>query len=251
MDPNQITTTFIPKKPIEEVVANTPGNRNAPTGTLFIISIIVLILTIVSVGGIYFYTKFLNSDIEQLQKSLTLSEKEYEPTLLADLIKLDKRLKGGVMVLNQHVAISPVFDLIEQNTLKAVRFNKFDLRVSETGVYEVILAGDADNYQTIALQSQNFGDITAFKDVIFSDFTLTPKNRVSFNTSLTVSRDILNFSSAPLKSVGLINTDQSPTPEIIPQVNIPEEPLVDQPATPIELPTPKTPTTPKAPTKTL
>ncbi len=241
MDPNQITTTFIPKKPIEEIVVNTPGHRSAPAGTLFIIAIIVLILTIISVGGIIFYNKFLNSDIDQLQKSLTLSEKEYEPTLLVELTKLDKRLKGGATVLNQHVVVSPIFDLIEQNTLKTVRFSKFDLKVSESGIYEVVLAGEADNYQTIALQSQNFGDITVFKDVIFSDFTLTSKNRISFNVSFTVSRDILNFSSAPLKPVNPTSTDQltnqSTRSEIIPQL-IPSE------SVPVSATQPKTQTDP-------
>lgn len=201
MDPNQITTTFIPKKPLQEVVTGSPVRSSAPTGTLLVLAIIIMVLTIASLGGLLFYNKFLESNITQLQTSITRSEKEYEPTLLADLTKLDKRLKNGSMIINQHLAISPIFDLIEQNTLKTVRFSKFDFKNSETGMYLVTLAGEADNYQSIAMQSQSFGDVAAFKGIIFSDFTLTPKNRISFNASFTVSPDILNYASAPIKPI--------------------------------------------------
>lgn len=200
MDPNQITTTFIPKKPIEEVVINTPGRSSAPAGTLFILAIIILILTIISVGGLFFYNNLTKSELTTLQDSLEKNEKQYEPNLLVDLTNLDKRLKNGSALINQHIAVSPIFDLVEQYTLKTVRFSKFEFKTSDTGTYVVSLSGEADNYQSIALQSQNFGDISAFKGVIFSDFTLTPKNRISFNTSFTVSPEIINFKTAPLKS---------------------------------------------------
>lgn len=213
MDPNQITTTFIPKKPIEEDVnINNPvARRSVPAGTLFIFSIILLIITAVSLGGLFFYNKITQTDLEQLRTSLSRNEKEYEPSLLADLTKLDKRLKNGSAVLSQHVAISPIFDLIEQYTLKTVRFSKFDLKTSDTGQYIVTLSGEADNYQSIALQSQSFGDISAFKGVIFSDFTLTPKNRISFNTSFTVSPEILYFKTAPLKQIVPTATTAAPS----------------------------------------
>lgn len=212
MDPNQITTTFIPKKPIEEVVINTPGRSSAPAGTLFILAIIILILTIISVGGLFFYNNLTKSELVTLQESLEKNEKQYEPNLLVDLTNLDKRLKNGSALINQHIAVSPIFDLIEQYTLKTVRFSKFEFKTSDTGSYVVTLSGEADNYQSIALQSQNFGDISAFKGVIFSDFTLTPKNRISFNTSFTVAPEILSFKTAPLKS----NTIIKNTPTVLP-----------------------------------
>jgi hypothetical protein len=224
MDPNQITTTFIPKKPIEEVIVNTPGRSSAPAGTLFIIAIIVLILTIISVGGLFFYNNLTRSEITTLQESLEKNEKQYEPNLLVDLTALDRRLKNGNALINQHIAISPIFDLIEQYTLKTVRFSKFEFKTSDTGSYVVTLSGEADNYQSIALQSQNFGDISAFKGVIFSDFTLTPKNRISFNTSFTISPEILNFKTAPLKS----NTIIKNTTPVLPPSTVNTSPTSQQ-----------------------
>ena len=236
MDPNQITTTFIPKKPLQQSPEETGALRSVrtPMGTLLIISIIVGILAAVTIGGIFLYKQYMVTNVESIQKALQTNEKELEPNLLADLNRLDKRLKTADLLLRQHVAPSPIFDLIEQNTLKTVRFSKFEFR-NENNIYSVTMAGEANNYQSIALQSQNFGDVTAFRDVIFSDFTLTPKNRISFSVVFKVNADLINFSTAPIK---VLPATPAPTPEIpveetvsqpIDQTPIQETPLVQVP----------------------
>jgi uncharacterized membrane-anchored protein YhcB (DUF1043 family) len=210
MDPNQITTTFIPKKPLQQSPEETGATHavRTPMGTLMVISIIIGILAAISLVGVFLYKQYVIADVENIQKALKTNEKELEPNLIADLTKLDKQLKNGETLLRQHIAPSPIFDLIEQNTLKQVRFSKFEFRV-DNNMYDVNMSGEANNYQSIALQSQNFGDVTAFRDVIFSDFTLTPKNRISFTVSFKVNTDILNFSTAPIR---VISSSVTPTP---------------------------------------
>lgn len=206
MDPNQITTTFIPKAPIQTATPEIEIKRSAPLGTLLIISIIVGLLATVLIVGVFLYKKVIVSDIENLQKTLKQAETTLDPKLIEELTRLDKRLKNSESLLRNHTVVSPIFDLIEQYTLKTVRFSKFDLIV-DGGVVNVSMAGEANNYQSIALQSQNFGEVTHFKDVIFSDFTLTPKNRISFSASFSVSPSILKFITAPLKTT--ITSDNS------------------------------------------
>jgi hypothetical protein len=235
MDPNQITTTFIPKKPLQqtaEEIGSTRVNR-APIGAVLVISIIIGILSAAAVVGVYLYKRYTIQAVENIQKELASNEKELEPNLLVELGKLDKRLKNGEVVLSKHIALSPVFDIIEQNTLKTVRFSSFKFN-TENNTYSVMLSGEANSYQAVALQSESFGSIISFREVIFSDFTLTPKNRISFTVSFKVSPEVLNFSTAPIK---VIKTDlvQPPVPEPLNPTDNTSQPIDQTPVREEEL----------------
>jgi hypothetical protein len=60
------------------------------------------------------------------------------------------------------------------------------------------MSGTADSYQSIAQQSDVLGSSTFLKNVIFSNFFLTPQGKVSFDLSFGLTPDFVNFATAPL-----------------------------------------------------
>src|SRR3989304_5928554 len=129
MDPNQVQTSFIPKKPLTE--------ERAPKARSFslvnFVSIVIFLGSLIAAGGLYFYQVALKTNIADMSASLERSKASFEPGLISDLQVLDKRLNSSKEILGNHLAISPIFKSLEALTLKSVRFNKFSYEVAKDG----------------------------------------------------------------------------------------------------------------------
>lgn len=195
MDQN-FTTTFIPKKPIVEQAPRS----SKPAGILTIIAMLIFLATLVIGGGSYLYANYLNGRTEELRKSIGLAEKNFEIKSISELQVLDKRLAVASTILKNHRVVTPFFRLLEETTLPAVRFSKFDFSIGEATSAQAAetttaLSGEAEGYRAIAQQSGVFGEHTAIRDHIFSNFILTPRGRVSFDLVFNVDPDLLDFES--------------------------------------------------------
>lgn len=197
MDQGSFTTTFVPKKPVIEPVAESrPVSR--PAGFLSSISLVLFLLTLAISGGVYFWERAAQSQVATLADSVSKVEKTFEPELITRLQSLDKQLKNANVLLKNHTVVTPIFALLESSTLKQVRFSKFDLTVDDTKGTLVKMSGEADGYRSIAQQSDAIGQNAYLKDTIFSNFFLTPKGRVSFDLSFGVRPDFVDFEKAPI-----------------------------------------------------
>ncbi len=188
MDSN-FQTTFIPKKPINPE----PVRVSRPVGLLSVISFLILLITAGLGVGLFLYQQYLTDNTAELEASIARAEKSFEPNLIAELQMLDKRLTVSDALISKHTALSPFFALLEETTLRSVRFAKFDFLASEEGVPTIHMTGEADGYRAIAQQSDVFGEHVAVRDHIFSNFILTPKGKVSFDLLFHVSPDLLKF----------------------------------------------------------
>jgi hypothetical protein len=190
---NQFTTTFIPKKPMvpDSGSDNAPVSR--PVGLLSSISLVLFFITLALGAGVYVWEK-----VAAAAASVTLVQKEFEPQYIAQLQSLDKQLRNANILIKNHTVTSPLFDLLEYSTLKQVQFGKFDYSVDDTKGVQVKMSGTADSYQSIAQQSDVLGSSTFLKNVIFSNFFLTPQGKVSFDLSFGLTPDFVNFATAPL-----------------------------------------------------
>ncbi len=199
MDPNQITTTFIPKRPITETI-QTPEPISRPVGFLFIIACIVLLVSGAFIGGMYWFTGYTADQNTLLTNQVASSKKSFEINLVNDMVSLDRRINHAELVVANHTVLSPVFDILETYTLDSVRLTKFDFKINDTKQIVVLLGGEARDYQSIALQAKKFNEINAFSSIIFSDFSINQREKTTFNVALTVSPELLAFAKAPLKS---------------------------------------------------
>jgi hypothetical protein len=190
MDP-QVQASFIPKKSLE--MTNTRGGGFG--GLLFLITLLIFIASLVAAGAAFAYTQYLTSAITTKAKSLTLAEGAYDPGTIDDLTRLDTRLTQAKLLLDKHVAASGIFAFLGTQTLVNVSFSNFSYTLGDDGSAKISMAGSADSFSSVALQSDQFDGNKLLKDVSFTGISADPQGRVNFTVSATIDPSILSYST--------------------------------------------------------
>lgn len=187
-------TSFIPKKPMieERAVAR------RPIGMLVIISILIFLTMILASGGLYFYKGILTQNITKMESDLNLAKNRFEPTEIAKLQLLDRRLNASNEILSKHVAISPIFQALESLTMKTVRYTKFDYSFTDdknpvNSKIIVSMSGQAVGYRSIALQADLFSKNKNLIDPVFSNLSLDEKGNVLFDLVFSVDASFVDY----------------------------------------------------------
>lgn len=188
-------TSFIPKKPVIE-------NRtkvSAPIGLFTVIGIFIFLAMVVSYGGLYFYKGILTKSIKGMESDLTLAKNRFEPEKISQLKLLDKRLNASNEILENHIAVTPIFKALQAVTLKTVRYTKFSYTLGDEvdSRITVSLTGQAVGYRSIALQADLFAkDDFVNKhiiDPVFSNLSLDDKGNVLFDLQFLVDADFVDY----------------------------------------------------------
>jgi hypothetical protein len=187
-------TSFIPKKPILQ-----EGPTNArPISIFFIVSLFILFTVIIITGGLYFYKGILEKKITGMENTLNLAKNRFEPSKIIELQIFDKRLRASDEILSKHVTIIPIFNALEQLTMKSVRFTKFSYSLGDTEdnkdeKINIKMSGIAIGYRSIALQSDLFAKNKNLIDPIFSNLTLDNSGNVIFDLDFSVDPNFINY----------------------------------------------------------
>ncbi len=182
-------TTFIPKKPITQEY-----REETSFGLISIIAIGLFVLSLMLAGGVYFYNGYVAKNVETQKKSIDVSKGRFEPETLQEFKDIDKRLSAAKIVLNQHITTTPIFEILSTLTLKNIQYTKFGYKFDETGrSVTVTLSGLTNNYETIALQSDNFSKNKLIQDPIFSNLNLDTNGKLAFDLNFNVDPALINF----------------------------------------------------------
>lgn len=178
-------TEFIPKKPLaEERVEHVARKR--PVSIVSFLATIIFFASLIGAGGVYFYKVTLTKRVTEMGKQLELARGAFEPTLITDMQDLDKRINAARQILSSHITISPIFEALEDLTLKTIRFTDFTYSMSDGGQITIEMSGKAIDYKSIAIQSDLFDGNKHIKNQIFSNLTLDERGNVSFDLTFTV-----------------------------------------------------------------
>ncbi|OGI82005.1 hypothetical protein A3I95_03435 [Candidatus Nomurabacteria bacterium RIFCSPLOWO2_02_FULL_44_12] len=190
MEPN-FQTSFIPKKPMVEERVST----SRPIGLLMTAALFLLFAVLIGSGGLYFYKGTLEKTIEQNKKDLSLAQNRFEPAKIAQMQLVDKRLQAASEVLSKHIAISPIFQALEEITLKTVRYTKFSYNLNNTGSpkVKVRMNGVAVGYRSVALQSDLFPKNRNIIDPVFSNLVLDERGNVTFDLDFSVDPTFVDY----------------------------------------------------------
>ena len=189
MDQN-FQTSFIPKKPIVEDRATTSSSFSL--GLFTVVSLFIFFTMVVGTGGLYFYKLSQQNRIVTMQQQLGLAKKEFEPSDIARLQTLDRRLNAATEVLSNHVAISPIFQALGDLTIKAVRYTKFSYSISG-GTVQVKMSGQAVGYMSVALQADILAQSKYFEQPVFSNLSLDDKGNVLFDLTFNVLPTFIDY----------------------------------------------------------
>jgi len=187
-------TSFIPQKSVaEEKASNKPQKRR---GGLFSTgAVVIFILAIVLAGGVFAYKKILEQRLVSKSDSLERAKGAFEPKLIDELVRVDRRIESSKELLNSHVVLSPLLDFLEDATLRNVKLEEMFFDLEEEGKIRLRLAGEASSYASIVLQAESFGQSRFLKDQLFSDFDLNQLGNVNFDFTAIVDKGLVNFKS--------------------------------------------------------
>ncbi len=209
-------TSFIPKKPLIPVGGLTQSAPHRSFSFLMVISVLLFIVSIGVAGGTYFYKSYLESSQVKYREELALREKQFNPDLIEELKHQNVKIDIGKQLIQNHLAVSQIFDIIGRLTIENVRFTSMDLAIGQNsgeGI-KVSMKGYGTSLSAVAWQSDVLGQLERYglrkvvKNPILSDPALDAAGLVSFGFSATIDPESLSY----VKSLQPPSTATSTTP---------------------------------------
>ncbi len=190
---SQSPTSFIPKKSF----APTPTayQKRSVSVVLLGATVIFTVSAALSVG-VFLYKGLLQNGIVSKKASLERARGAFDPALIKELERLDKRLIASKALLKDHIALSALFKALQGATSRNIRYTSLDWDLSGTdNKPEVIMHGQAKSYASVAFQSDVFAKSAIIKEPVFSDLTLDDKGNIVFTLAASVDTAALRYSS--------------------------------------------------------
>lgn len=207
MPPSPTPTSFIPKKPLD---SSTVYHESGSFGFLFFISLFVFIASVVAAAGVFGYQTFLNGSISGKQASLQKEEAAFDPEQINQLVRLDSRINNAKTLLSKHVAPSAIFAFLGQQALQNVQFTNFQYALNTDGTGSITLAGIADSFATVALQSDQLNAASqVLKNVVFSNVDNNGESKVRFSVVADIAPSLISYS----KNLGNGSAVPAPAPD--------------------------------------
>lgn len=194
-------TSFIPKRPLIPVSGLTQSAPHRSVSFLMVIAVLLFIASIGVAGGSYFYKSYLESSQVRYKEELALREKQFNPDLIEELKRQNVKIDLGKQLIQNHIAVSQIFDIIGRLTIENVRFTSMDLTVGQNpsdGI-KVSMKGYGTSLSAVAWQSDVLGQLEKYglrkvvKNPILSDPALDQAGLVSFGFSASIDPDSLSY----------------------------------------------------------
>lgn len=191
-----IPTSFVPKQPVK------PGARYTSNGgnPFMMIAVGLLVLAIAGAGAVFGYQKYLEGVRDAKRSQVEEVRNNINSQVVEDFIRTRDRFTAAQDLLNNHVAVSQFFDLLESLTLQSVRFDGLSFTLAEDRSAEIEMEGVARSFNALAAESSAFASEKRIKRAIFSDIAVDPATRVvTFSLSAVLEPTLLVISpeSAP------------------------------------------------------
>ncbi len=203
--------SFIPKQPVTEELQRRGGSG----GLVFLVSFLIFALSLLAAGGAVVWNKILDTRIEKEKNTLKLNESALDSNSVREFVRLRDRIDSANKLLQNHIAPSNIFRVLELYTLKRIRFNDFAYAFAGADKVSVSMRGQAegfDAYEAISTQSKQFTIPklkNVFKSPIFGDLNfIEASNIVTFTFSTIVDARLISYYKT-IKEGALVTSDTS------------------------------------------
>ena len=192
----KMQTSFIPKKPIIESQSTGSG-----VSLFLLLSIILFIVALALAGGVWLWKGALVSQIEKDKAALVAAKDSYEEATINPLIRLDSRIEQSKLLLAKHIAVSPVFIMLEKNVLRNIQLKSMKFSSGNDAKIKIDLSGTASSYDALSKQADAFGSETLrlfISQPVISDFSPTTNGSISFNFTAMVDPKLVSYTNTLL-----------------------------------------------------
>ncbi|MDB5204689.1 MAG: protein of unknown function with transrane region [Candidatus Taylorbacteria bacterium] len=229
-------TSFIPKTSLDPIATNTV---HKPLGFFSFISSIIFFITVLVAGGAFGWDKYLETSKAKIQSDLERNVKSFEPQTLDEYVRLNNRIDSAKTLLASHVAVSYIFDFLQESTIQSVKFNDFKYEVGPDGTASLTMNGQAKSYNAVAYQAEVFGKERALKTPLFSNLDLDTFGNVIFNFTTKIDPGFINYTRKASTDTSASPDNIINTPSNTPAANTPNTSMIDNLLNPNPNPTTK------------
>ncbi len=208
---SRFQTSFVPKQPIAPQTGGTHKNFYTKRSSISIFSSlsgILFVLALIGAAGAFFYQVYLSRHIISLTKDLETIRASLDPVIIAQLQRTDLRIETAKQILGAHTTQSPLFAVLEKETLRNVAFNDFTYDTDNTESASLAMNGEARGFSTIALQADLFSQNSHIVNPMFTDFAREDDGFVSFMFKADLNPQLLAYTV--LEAVEPANETESP-----------------------------------------
>lgn len=157
-----------------------------------LIAIVMLASSLAVAGGMFAYKRYLLTEVENDLRTLDAARNRLDEHSINKFKITGKQLEAAKEVLQNHVSVSKIFKVLEELTLKSVRYKSFDYKLNTLGEAKIALDGEALTVNALAWQSKVMGkQRRIFRSLVFSDLDLD--QRVGFKISAEINPDAIKF----------------------------------------------------------
>jgi hypothetical protein len=192
MDGSNTKISFIPKGPLtrEESFLE----RKRPRSVIGFLAAFVFLASVGAYTALYFYDTSLvkkitdkNKDIQDVQNRFSDSSEVVEAKVFRARADLAKEL------LLEHVAVSPIFTFLSENTLESIVYEKFSFTRGVDGLH-LVLVGEAPTYASLAYQADRLREKTKeLKSFSIDNGILTSFGTVTFTLKMVFAPSYLSY----------------------------------------------------------
>ena len=137
-----------------------------------------------------------------MQNSFKISENAFDPESVSTYSTLNKRITVANTLLKNHIALSSLFSVLGQSTLKTVRFSSFSFSQGASGKSSIVMKGQArdnnNNYNSVAKQAEVFSENPVSKYItnpIFDGLNTDKNGNAVFNFTADVQNSQILYSA--------------------------------------------------------
>lgn len=188
--PPTIPTSFVPYS----ASAGARTFRTDYSGAFRFFIIGVLGLSVLLAVGVFVYGRILVATESSKRSALEKAENDINTSDVENFVRLRNRLTSGGTLLNNHIAVSGFFSMLEKTMPTTARFSSLHVALDGTGKMKLFASGVAKNFNALAAVSSAFAADGRVKDAIFSGIVVSPKdNSVSFTLTAVLDPKLLAF----------------------------------------------------------
>jgi hypothetical protein len=198
-------TSFIPKKPAASAIGGVSAPKHKHGASIFMtISTVLFILSLVGAGAVYAWKQYLSSAQDSYKQTLSTREQQFNIDLIEQLKGENVKIDMAKQLIQNHLALSQIFDIIGRLTIENVRFMSMDVTAPTTGSdgVKVSLQGYGTSLSAVAFQSDVLNQLDQYglrkvvKNPILSNPSIGASNTVSFGFSATIDPASLSYENS-------------------------------------------------------
>lgn len=192
--PSEVPTSFVPHAPLPSADHNT---AQPDFLKMFLFSSLGILITLLLVsGGIFLYQHSLKGQLIQKQAQLKVIEKTLNQSNVRSFVHLRDQLSSVQTLLDGHLTLSRVFDLLETITARRLSFVGLKINMPKGKPATLEVEGIAANFDVLAAQAASLKRSKLLTDTVFSGFSLKKGGTVGFTFNATLSNALVrNFSA--------------------------------------------------------